>query len=216
MWLFNLLNEVIEKSLQQIFKTSVQEGYLTPTVAANGFSHSRGFLEFKTKFDLFLTPQEIAVDLGTGGGLPGLVLSALTDCKWVFVDRGKRRCEFLKWAVNELNLMSKVIVIEEDAANFAHNGYRNKAKLVTARSFGSPAVTAECAAPLLTPGGYLVVSEPPNDANRWSSEGLDQLGLKKDKRWKYGDATFQSLYLTKTTDSKFPRKFSRIENSPLF
>ena len=98
MWLFNLLDEVTEHKLQKILKTSVKEGYLTPLVAVNGLLHSQGFLKFKTEFDSILTSQETAVDLGTGGGLPGLVLSSLTNCKWVFVDRGKRRCEFLKWA----------------------------------------------------------------------------------------------------------------------
>ena len=216
MWLFNLLNEVTEHKLQKILKTSIKEGYLTPSVAVNGLSHSQGFLKFKTEFDSILTSQEIAVDLGTGGGLPGLVLSSLTNCKWVFVDRGKRRCEFLKWAVNELDLMAKVTVIEEDAANFAHGAYRGKVKLVTARSFASPGITAECAAPLLTSGGYLVVSEPPSNENRWPSSGLDKLGLKKDSRWQYKDASFQSLYLAMSPDSRFPRRFSRIENSPLF
>ena len=31
-----------------------------------------------------------------------------------------------------------------------------------ARSFGRPAVVAECAAPLLRVGGWLIVSEPPS------------------------------------------------------
>ncbi len=216
MWLFNLLNEVTEQTLQKILKTAVQEGYLTSSVGANGLLHSQGFLEFKPKVELFLTPQTTAVDLGTGGGLPGLVLSILTNCQWIFVDRGKRRCQFLKWAINELDLMAKVTVIEEDAANFAHCAYRNKVKLVTARSFASPAVTAECSAPLLVPGGYLVVSEPPGNENRWPSSGLSQLGLKKDRRWQYELATFQSLCLINSSEDKFPRRFSRIENSPLF
>ena len=38
---------------------------------------------------------------------------------------------------------------------------------VVARSFASPAVTAECAAPLLRLGGRLIVSEPPERGARW-------------------------------------------------
>lgn len=216
MWLFNLLNEVTEQKLQKILNASLKEGYLTPAVAVNGLSHSQGFLKFTEEFDSILNENETAVDLGTGGGLPGLVLSSLTNCKWIFVDRGKRRCEFLKWAINELDLMAKVTVIEEDAANFAHSDYRGKIKLVTARSFASPGITAECAAPLLSFGGYLVVSEPPNNENRWPSSGLDKLGLKKDVSWQYKDASFQALSLVTPPDNRFPRRFSRIENSPLF
>ena len=53
MWLFNLLNEVTEQTLQKILKTAVQEGYLTSSVGANGLLHSQGFLEFKPKVELF-------------------------------------------------------------------------------------------------------------------------------------------------------------------
>ena len=52
-----------------------------------------------------------------------------------------------------------------------------------ARSFGRPAVVAECAAPLLRVGGWLVVSEPPRRTGEESGttggrpEPLRQLGL---------------------------------------
>jgi 16S rRNA (guanine527-N7)-methyltransferase len=58
-------------------------------------------------------------------------------------------------------------------------GERGAYDLVVARSFASPGVTAECAAPLLRLGGHLVVSEPPSGdpADRWPSGALGQLGL---------------------------------------
>ena len=48
---------------------------------------------------------------------------------------------------------------------------------MTARSFGPPAATAECAAPLLAVGGLLVVSEPPDGPDRWPADALAALGL---------------------------------------
>ena len=211
-----MLNEINKNKLQRILNESVSEGYLTQTAADNGISHSLGFLLFKPESKVFLTSEVLAVDLGTGGGLPGIVLSTLTECKSILLDRGKRRNEFLQWAVKELELTRKVSVIEEDAANFAHSHYRNKASLVTARSFAAPGITAECATPLLIPGGYLVVSEPPNSSDRWPVDGLNKLGLKKGDRWEHNSASFQSLITKEVTEGKFPRKFSRIEKSPLF
>lgn len=79
-----------------------------------------------------------------------------------------------------------------------------------------PGVTAECAAPLLISGGYLVVSEPPHSVDRWPVSGLDKLGLKKDAHWEHNSASFQSLILNDVIEGKFPRKFSSIEKSPLF
>ena len=50
--------------------------------------------------------------------------------------------------------------------------------IVVARSFGAPAVLAECVAPLLAVGGLLVVSEPPGgDGSRWPAGGLAEVGL---------------------------------------
>ena len=51
--------------------------------------------------------------------------------------------------------------------------------LVTARSFGPPAVTAECGAQFLRVGGVMIVSEPPDDSDnaRWNSAKLGDLGL---------------------------------------
>ena len=55
---------------------------------------------------------------------------------------------------------------------------RESFDVVVARSFGRPAMTAECAAPFLLRGGHLVVSEPPGAVEgRWSAEGLAGLGL---------------------------------------
>jgi len=51
--------------------------------------------------------------------------------------------------------------------------------LVTARSFGPPAVTAECGVQFLRIGGVMIVSEPPDDTDsqRWNIEKLAELGL---------------------------------------
>ena len=57
--------------------------------------------------------KDLAIDLGTGGGIPGLVLATFTDCCWLLVDRSKRRCAFLKRAVFELDLNQRVNVVEE-------------------------------------------------------------------------------------------------------
>ena len=48
---------------------------------------------------------------------------------------------------------------------------------MTARSFGPPAITAECACRLLKLNGFLVVSEPPSDTDRWVHEKLSLTGL---------------------------------------
>jgi 16S rRNA (guanine527-N7)-methyltransferase len=96
-------------------------------------------------------------------------------------------------------------------------GFSEAFDLVTARSFGPPAVTAECAARFLKIGGVLIVSEPPTDdgTDRWKASVLAELGLVPQGRVRYG-AAFQVLLKTKATPSKFPRGIGIPGKSPLF
>ncbi len=54
-----------------------------------------------------------------------------------------------------------VVARAEEAARWPE--FDGQFDLVTARSFGPPAVTAECAVRFLKPGGVLIVSEPPTE-----------------------------------------------------
>ncbi len=123
-----------------------------------------------------------ALDLGAGGGLPGLVLAATVwpSTSWTFVDANVRRTDFLREAVEALGIGDRVEVVTERAEVVGHDGdHRGAYQLVVARSFASPAVTAECAAPLLQVGGRLLVSEPPDvDLEvRWPREPLAEIGF---------------------------------------
>jgi 16S rRNA (guanine527-N7)-methyltransferase len=121
------------------------------------------------------------LDLGSGGGVPGLVLAVLwPHTSWTLLDAMHKRCEFLRWAVEELTLDAQVV--EGRAENLGrHPQLRSSFDLVTSRSFGPPGVMAECASPFLRADGMLLVSEPPDEklasGSRWSDRGLAELGL---------------------------------------
>jgi 16S rRNA (guanine527-N7)-methyltransferase len=90
---------------------------------------------------------------------------------------------------------------------------------VTARSFGRPAVTAECAAPLLKTGGWLLVSEPPSDerteAPRWPPEPLLQLGLVPEEQARE-EFEYQVLRQREACPDRFPRRIGVPAKRPLF
>jgi|GEM_PF-154304 len=136
-----------------------------------------------------------ALDLGSGGGMPGLVLAACwPTCRLTLLDGNERRTAFLAKAVTVLELEERVVVVRSRAEELGRDpGHRAGYDLVVARSFGQPGNTAECAAPFLRVGGALVTSEPPpasssdggddGDAaasgrpDRWPTLGLAQVGL---------------------------------------
>jgi 16S rRNA (guanine527-N7)-methyltransferase len=122
----------------------------------------------------------VALDLGSGGGIPGLVLALRwRQSRWTLLDARSRSVRFLRAAVEALGLGARVAVIEARAESLAHErGFRGSAGLVVARACGPPAVTAEYAAGFLEQGGRLVVSEPPGSTgDRWSPAGLAVLGM---------------------------------------
>jgi len=120
-----------------------------------------------------------AVDLGSGGGVPAFVLAALWEqSNWALIESNQKRAGFLQRAVVELGLAGRCQILCQRAEELGRGTTRSSADLVTARSFGPPAPTAECAAPLLHTGGLLLVAEPPDGTgDRWSSPALSLLGL---------------------------------------
>jgi len=85
------------------------------------------------------------VDLGSGGGVPGLVLAAVWTGSTVYlIETMGRRAAFLSRSVGTLDL-NLVHVIPGRAEEAGRDpALRGTFDLVTARGFGPPAVTAEC------------------------------------------------------------------------
>lgn len=137
--------------------------------------HARGFAE------VFQPPLDgLLLDLGSGGGLPGLVLALeWPNSRWLLLDGRARSVNFLGDAVGRLGLEQRVTVLGGRAEIIARDPrHRASADVVVARSVATPAAVAECAAGLLVAGGILVVSEPPEaEALRWDADGLSRLGM---------------------------------------
>ncbi len=124
------------------------------------------------------------MDLGSGSGVPGLIIAwALEQAEVVLVESNARRANFLHRAATFLDLDSRIQILCERAELVGREPtLRERADVVVARSFGPPATTAECGSALVRVGGHLVVSDPPRSSalklqGRWETEPLLQLGL---------------------------------------
>lgn len=165
--------------------------------------------------DVITDPPRLGVDLGTGGGLPGLALAYWWPAsRWALIEARQKRADVVKAAVRRLGMADRVDVIAADAQSVAGRpDWQHAADLVTARAFGRPAIVAECAAGFLAPGGRLVVSEPPSDdRDRWPEGPLDALGLSPAVR---GNGPF--VLMTKKVDGgNAPRARRKAEAEPLW
>ena len=120
----------------------------------------------------------VLVDLGSGGGLPGLVIAVAAPA-WELrlVERRAKRADFLRYGVGALGLGERVHVHAEDVERYARRA-PSTADVVTARSFAPPLVVLRTACPLLRTPGLVLVSDPPDGLPRWTTEDLDALGLR--------------------------------------
>jgi len=190
-------------------------------------AHSEGFLRAL----LLEVVNGPVLELGSGGGLPGLVLAVEDqDLRLVLLDSARRSADFLRWAVEELQLSPRVEVVNARAEQLGREDrYRATFAAVVARSFGPPAVTAECAAPFLCVGGRLIVSEPPSESpyvtgatkarlpttDRWPVEGCEKLGLSPELglREAFGFAVLRQV---SPCSDRYPRRPGIPAKRPLF
>lgn len=162
-------------SLRDVLERARRLGVLGPGPVMDHVVHAEGFLNVLED----LPPGSKILDLGSGGGVPGLIIAeARPDLEVVLLDSLERRVALLSEAVVAMGWQGRV---STELARAEETGrsplWRGQLDAVTARSFGPPATVAECAAPLLRVNGLLVVSEPPEETDRWEAEGLDLLGL---------------------------------------
>lgn len=204
-------------ALVEVLTRSRSLGFLGPGPVEDHIRHGLAFAE------VVPSAPARALDLGAGGGLPGLVLAThrWPACRWTFLDAQTRRTAFLEEAVAELGLGQRVAVVTDRAERTGRSAdQRGSYDLVVARSFGPPAVSVECAAPLLRPGGLLVVSEPPTAAaDRWPTAGLAGAGCSPAQhRTVVGDPETHLVVITRTGDpiERLPRRVGVPAKRPLF
>ena len=196
-------------------------GFLGPGPLGPQIQHARGFAAIARR--LCGGGEGRLVDLGAGGGLPGLVMATeWPEVTLALLEANGRRAAFLRRAVERLDLETRVSVLEERAEVCGREpGSRAGFDGVVARSFGRPAVLAECAAPLLKVGGWLLVSEPPRSEEegaqdtRWPTEPLRRLGLEPAEVMHEG-FEYRTLRQRELCPERFPRRNGVPAKRPLF
>jgi 16S rRNA (guanine527-N7)-methyltransferase len=177
-------------------------------------------LDHAEAFAVAAGPPRSFVDLGSGAGLPGLVLAALwPEATAVLVESRRDRAALVEVAARELGLEDRCRVRRGRAEELARDPeLRGRFELVVARGFGPPATTAECAVGFLQVGGLLVVSEPPGppDRGRWPPGGVARVGLEGPSRVESKGFGFAVLELVEPDDGRWPRRTALPAKQPLW
>jgi 16S rRNA (guanine527-N7)-methyltransferase len=190
--------------LLSVLEESRELGLLGPGPVTRQHAHAEDLASAIGPFDgQFL-------DLGAGGGVPGLVLAEQwPDALGTLLDAQQRRCAFLEQAVDRLGLRDRLVVVCGRAEQRAREpALRGAFDLVVARSFAAPAVTAECAVGFLRVSGRLVVTEPPDTAveRRWPVEAMAELGYGSPRFIRHAETGAMSARLDVQVSDRWPRR----------
>lgn len=216
-----------ESSIKNVLLEARRHGFLGPGPVESHIEQALGFAAVTAQVNGASQGSSGSdwtgrvLDLGTGGGIPGLVVAmALPRASLVLLDANQRRIEFVVTAVARLGLGNHVTVVRRRAEEAGRDStFRSMFDRVLARSFAPPAVTAECAAPFLQVGGFLLVSEPPDHEadpeDRWPAAGLARLGMSPAELVLRG-VRFVRIPQEKLCQTGFPRRVGIAAKRPLF
>lgn len=128
------------------------------------------------------------IDIGSGGGLPGMILAlSLPWLKVTLVDAIGKKCKFLEEATQHLGLdQNKVSIITGRAEEMGHQvRFREQFDYATARAVGSLRMTAELVSPFLKLDGHYLAQKTKakeEDESREAALLLAELQLKQVRR----------------------------------
>ncbi len=105
-------------------------------------------------------PHRLA-DVGSGGGVPGMILAIVRgDAEVVLIESTRKKADFLRSAAAELNL-ANVTVEPLRAEEVARTGQRESFDVAVARAVAPLGVLVEWLLPLVKPGGCALAMKGP-------------------------------------------------------
>lgn len=164
------------------------------------------------------------IDIGTGGGFPGIPLKLLDESLEVtLLDSLNKRIKFLNCVVEDLNL-NKVYPIHARAEEYARDkDYREQYDIATSRAVADMRTLVEYCLAYVKPGGYFIAMKGPNFKEEVESakNAIDIMGGRLENiityslPEAYGDRSLIIIKKIKRTPGKYPRGQGKPRNNPL-
>ncbi len=164
------------------------------------------------------------LDIGTGAGLPGILISIFLKDRHVYLmDKKSKVINFLREVVRKLNLKN-IFIIEGNAEFLGHDDkYRENFDIVLSRAVGKFNIVCELMLPFCKIGGKTVFykSKKLHEEIEEYKNIIPILGGKIDKILEVKVPnldeyrTFLSILKETNTLYKYPRKYAKILKMPL-
>lgn len=159
----------------------------------------------------YLPESGKVIDVGTGGGLPGIVWAVYRpDLEITLLDSINKKCEAVNEIIDALSL-SNVKIICARSEDFARVN-RESFDMAGAKALASSGVTAELLSPLVKVSGQIITfkGEKVHDEISEVNDKWLTLGLSKPELNFYGDESSSKCLViwrkVKSCPKKFPRR----------
>jgi len=163
------------------------------------------------------------IDIGSGAGFPGVPLKiAEPSISLTLLDATGKRIKFLEELCEKLGIEASCINMRaEEAAHLSE--HREQYDIVVSRAVAKLCVLSELCLPFVKPGGFFVAmkSIDSESESEEAQNAIEALGAESEATYDYlipgTDITHRALIIKKTakTPQKYPRRFAKIQNSPL-
>ena len=163
------------------------------------------------------------IEIGSGAGFPSLPLKILRpDLSFCLVESVGKKCEFLRVAVDKLQLTNMNIYSKRAEDLARDSAFRERFDVVTARAVARMNTLSEYCLPFLKKGGLFIAYKSGDETELAEAENAYKaLGgkLKATYRYslplEYGARTLAVVEKIKPTPPKYPRGQGKERKSPL-
>ena len=171
-----------------------------------------------------ITQPQRGIDIGTGGGFPGIVAAiVLPQTQITLLDSTRKKITFLQEVIQTLKLYTVKTIVDRVETLGHDRQHRSQYDLALIRAVGTPAVCAEYALPLLKLGGTAVLyrGQWTGEEEKHLSQVAQQLGgeLKAVQAWTtpLTGGIRHCVYLHKVgpTPNSYPRAIGVPSQTPL-
>ena len=161
------------------------------------------------------------IDLGTGGGLPGMVLAILRpDVEMTLCDATRKKTDFLRDTARDVGLQNVKVCqgrMEELGRNPA---YRERYDLATARAVAALPILLEYCLPFVRPGGVFVSykgqkAQEEMEQSRAACTALGGKALVAEPGLPQTDHVLICVEKASSTPKQYPRREAILRKKPL-
>lgn len=166
------------------------------------------------------SPDGRYLDLGSGGGFPGVPIGIVTNRETTLIDSVKKKMVAVEGVIQSIGIDNHITTVGERIEDYSIEN-PEAFSVITARAVSSTAALLELASPLLGKGGHLILmkskeKEPFNEELAEKKLGLKQISFRE--YYLSDNETYRCVYVFKKIDKptvKLPRRVGMAQKRPL-